>query len=102
MALTLTATVSGTPNEDDFRAARFIVDQENERRAAADPVETSLPDGTNAELRDSYEVMLGQILDRAHASYIEQSDVATLRDAKALWKDATDAQRQAALAALQS
>ena len=86
----------------DIRAAKYIVDLENARRAAQDPPETPLPAGNNAEYGTSYETMLLVIIANAHESYKKQQAQAeeqseSLRD---LWQIATDAERQAAIAAL--
>ena len=87
---------------DDFRAAQYIIDIENARRAALDPPETPLPVGTNAEVKASYESMLLEIIDRAHNSYKKQASEQALsnNNIKSLWESATDAERQAAIAAL--
>lgn len=100
MALLIEAKVTDTPTQEDKRAAEFIVIQENERRAALDPPEAALPMSTNVELKNSYEIVLAVLLNQAHASYIEQSNVASLRDIRDAWDNATDAQRNAALNAL--
>ena len=87
---------------DDFRAAQYIIDIENARRAALDPPETPLPVGTNAEVKASYESMLLEIIDRAHTSYKKQASEQALANdnIKSLWESATDAERQAAISAL--
>jgi hypothetical protein len=87
---------------DDFRAAQYIIDIENARRAALDPPETPLPDSTNAEVKASYESMLLEIIDKAHTSYKKQASEQALANdnIKSLWESATDAERQAAITAL--
>jgi hypothetical protein len=100
MPLIIEAKVTDTPTQEDKRAAEYIVTQENARRAALDPPEDPLPMSTNGELKNSYEVVLTAILVGAHASYINQSDVASLAEIKALWGPASDAQRNAARSAL--
>lgn len=89
-------------NAADSDAATYIVEAENERRAAADPPETPLPYATGAELKASYLAMLESIIDRAHASYQKQSATKKLEteNVKTLWQTATEAQRAAAVAAL--
>ena len=86
----------------DRKAVRFIVDAENARRAALDPPETPLLTGSASEYKASYEEILKETLERAHASYIDQAGdkELTARDVRTLWRGATDAQRDAAVAAL--
>ena len=71
-------------------AAKFIVDSENEKRAAF------------AELVPSYLAILEATLDRAHVNYIIQQ--ATQQSATdqldARWLQASEAERNAALTAL--
>lgn len=87
---------------NDFRAAQYIIDIENARRAALDPPETPLPVGTNAEVIASYESILLEIIDKAHNSYKKQASEQALsnNNIKFLWESATDAERAAAIAAL--
>jgi hypothetical protein len=89
-------------NADDFRAAKYIIDIENAKRAALDPPETPLPVGTNAEVKASYESMLLKIIDEAHNSYKKQASEQALsnNNIKTLWESATDAERAAAITAL--
>lgn len=101
MPLNITVNLQGSPSEDDILAAQHIIFQENARRAAADPVEEPLPITPVPQLANSYESMLVKIIEKAHASYIEQALEKSLReDTATLWKNATAAQRQAAIAAL--
>jgi|DEB0MinimDraft_6_1074348.scaffolds.fasta_scaffold59451_2 hypothetical protein len=88
--------------EKDADAANLIVDQENERRAALDPPEAPLPKSNNAELKASYETVLSATLLSAHMSYQKQAAEKKSQDAdaKTLWENATNAQRDAAIAAL--
>lgn len=97
----IAAQVTGTLDQIDRRAMLAKVNEENARRASLTPLGTPLAVSTNAELRTSYEVVLGTVLNDIHANNISQSDVATLQDIRALWPNATDQQRAAALAALQ-
>lgn len=85
----------------DLRAAKYIVDLENVRRAAADPPETLLPAANNAEYASSYETMLLVIVARAHESYKKQQAEAELatQDIRSIWENATDAQRAAMITA---
>jgi hypothetical protein len=96
--LTLTVNFTGAPNQYDAKAARFMVDQENAKGGS------QLPTTPAAALKASYLTVLGQVVMSAHQSYIEQALEAesTELDVRALWKNATDAQRAAALAALQN
>ena len=105
MAITLTVDFTGSPTEQDIRGAKRIIRLENERRAAdldenGDPLLPPLPDSTSAELKSSYLGLLEAIITNAHASYIKQDDAASVEEAKTLWQSATNAQRQAAIAAM--
>ena len=102
MALSITTNITGTPNELDRRAARLIVARENARRAALDPPGTALLVGNDAQLAASYITVLNALLASSHASYVEQASREAYDNAKAIWDAATDAQRAAALAALQA
>lgn len=96
------ANVTGSADEEDRRAIKLLIDQENARRAALDPPGTPLPDSTAAERKASYESVLALLLASAHASYIAQAgDRVLLSQLKPLWQAANDAKRAAALAALQ-
>ena len=88
--------------EKDADAAKLIVTQENNRRAEAEPPEAELPMETIGELKASYEVCLEEIILKAHMSYQKQAAEALSQsqDAKQLWEDATNAQREAAITAL--
>lgn len=99
--IVIAAQVTGTADEEDRRAFQFVVDQENARRAALTPPGTPLPASTVAERRTSYELILQPRLVDWHRSNINESDIATLAQIRALWPTATDAKRNAALAALQ-
>ena len=95
---------SGTPNDFDKRGATLIVEQENARRLTdvdenGDPLLPPLPYGTGAELKASYLGILLNTVNKAHASYVNQASTAD-QIVKELWKEATDAERQAALTAL--
>ena len=100
-AVTFTTNVVGTPDEQDRRAFRLIVDNENARRAALTPPGTPLPASTAAERKSSYEIVLAQTVLSAHKSYIDQaSDLVATVELKKRFLIATDAQQAAALAAL--
>lgn len=105
MALDITISIAGTPSEIDIRSAQDQVNRENARRLIdldenGDPKLPQLPDGNLGQLASSYTWVLENVINRAHASYAEQSDEEKFRDAKARWDAATDAQREAALAQL--
>ena len=93
---------TGTTTENDIAAARFIIDSENVRRAAIDPPESPLPTGNSAEIKASYLTILAEIVTKAHNSYIIQAGNKSEEEANvgSLWKEATQAQRDAAIAAL--
>jgi hypothetical protein len=98
-AITFTVTFTGSPDDFDVRGATRIVELENAKRTADGDVLPQLPLATDSQLKASYLEMLEAIITKAHANYIVQaSDVETsVRD---LWKNATDAERAAALTAL--
>jgi len=83
-------------------AAKFIVDSENEKRAAAEPPIDPLPVTPWASLKASYLTVLGNTLDRAHKNYIEQqaSKQAADDELDSRWLEGGEAERTAALAAL--
>ena len=95
-------TLQSGETEKDADAARLIVTQENNRRAEASPPESALPMGTVGELKASYEICLEGIVLAAHVSYQKQAAEALSleQDAKQLWEDASNAQREAAITAL--
>lgn len=96
----LEARVIGAISQADRRAMLFVINADNVRRAAQDPPIDALPFADAPQIRSSYAIVQTALLISAHASYIEQSDVATLQDIRARWQNATDQQRAAALAAL--
>ena len=93
--------VTGTLDTEDRRAMLFIVNQENARRAALTPPGEQLSVADNTAIRTSYQTAQTSVLVAAHSSYIQQSNIASLADIRAVWDAATDQQRNAALAALQ-
>ena len=99
---TFNVVLQNGESEKDADAAKLIVTQENNRRAEADPVEDALPMGTVGELKASYELCLEKIVLNAHMSYQKQAAEALSQsqDAKQLWEDANNAQREAAITAL--
>ena len=102
MPLSITTNITGTANELDRRGARLMVARENARRAALVPPGTVLPVGNDAQLAASYRSVLDALLAVSHASYVEQASQESYGNARAIWDAATDAQRAAALAALQA
>lgn len=100
--LAFTVNVSGSPSENDKLAATKIVEEENARRALEEPPGTPLPYATLQELAASYETVLASIVEKAHNGWAESAKREALESTvKDLWLNATDAQRQAAIAALQ-
>jgi hypothetical protein len=99
---TFNVVLQNGETEKDADAAKLIVNQENARRAELDPPEDALPMSNTAELKASYEWCLEQTVLKAHESYQKQAAEALSleADAKQLWEDATNAQRQAAITAL--
>lgn len=102
MAVSISVQAIGAFTPEDRRGMIYVIEKENARRAALDPPGTPLPLSDNIEIRNSYEVVTTATMQAAHDSYIEQSNVASLRDVRTVWDAATDAQRNAALAALTS
>lgn len=99
----VTITAPGGLTEADKLAAIDQVEKENVRRAALETPLPALPYATLQELADSYETLASQILNNAHNDYKRQAAEEDLNELKAqldaLWRDATDADRQAAIAA---
>ena len=114
MALEWQVGFTGTPGDHDIDAATLIIgnknaeiEAENERRAALDPPEDPLPLlplETTAELKASYLSVLAEIVETAHNDYARQAAEQQEQEAnvKELWRDASPAQRAAAIAALQA
>ena len=99
---TFNVVLQNGESEKDADAAKLVVTQENNHRAEADPVEDALPMGTIGELKASYELCLEKIILDTHMNYQKQAAEALSQslDAKQLWEDATNAQREAAITAL--
>ncbi len=73
-AITWSSTnFSGAPDDEDRRAAHFLIRVENARRAALDPPGTPLPSSTGAELKASTLTVMDQILTNAWTSYVQQA-----------------------------
>ena len=98
MPLNLTSAISGTPTENDKRAAIYAIDQKNASLAAG---ETPLPKGNNTQIAASYKTILDQHLQYMHSHNLVTSNQVTAEQIKQAWDNATDQQRAAALAALQ-
>lgn len=83
-------------------AAKYIVDSENKKRAAAKPPIEPLPIAPWEELKASYLTVLGNTLDRAHENYIEQQANQQASDDKLnlRWLEGGESQRAAALSQL--
>lgn len=101
---TMVAVVQWTGNADqeDRRAMELEIGRENARRASLNPPLAALPLSTSAERKSSYETLFVPKVTAAHQASIAESNVTTLADIKSVWSIGTDAQRAAALAALQS
>lgn len=92
--------VTGTIDVEDRRAMYLEITRENARRAALDPPLEPLGMADNVERRASYELIRTERERAAHLSAIVDSNVATLAEIRTAWNAASDAQRNAALAAL--
>ena len=99
-----TVTFTGADPNADADAALFRIDAENARRAALDPPVDPLPNGTNAEVKSSYETCLALDLDRSHASFATQaaSNQSSAQNIRERWRISTRAQREAAAAELET
>ena len=86
----------------DELAAQFIVDSENEKRAAQDPPVDPLPVTPFAALVTSYLTVLEATLDRAQISYISQqaTQQSNADQLGARWLEGGETERAASLAAL--
>ena len=111
-AITFSVDFTGTPDEYDRAGAQFVIDSENARITAANeqaaqedppgPQLPLLPDSTAGEIKTSYLGQLTKAIDNAHDNYVKaarQNELET--QVRSAWTNATDAQRAAALAALQ-
>jgi hypothetical protein len=101
-AFTFAITASGTADQEDKNAALYAIGVENARRAALDPPVAALPFGTNPEIKSSYQTVLSTVASDIHAHNIAQSNSSVVQQFRTLIPIATDAQRAAALAALQA
>jgi len=83
-------------------AAKFIVDNENEKRAAQDPPVDPLLVTPWADLKASYLTVLTSTIQHAHENYIkQQADKQANEDQLSLrWLEGGEAERTAALAQL--
>lgn len=100
--------VTGSADQEDRLAMELAINEENARRAiynaglpVGDTPLAMLPLSTAGERKSSYETTMSAKLAEMHRALIVRSDVATLADVRALWSQATDAKRAAAIAALQ-
>ena len=99
-----TVEISEPLNAADGQAARMIVEEENERRAALEIPEPALPLSPDAELVGAYELVLErEVLPNAHASYVRQAaDIAIkAQEINTRWEISDDNQREAAAAQLE-
>lgn len=92
--------VTGTIDVEDRRAMDLEIGRENARRAALNPPLDPLPMADNTQRRSSYEIIRTERERAAHLASIVDSNVATLAEIRVAWNNATDQQRNAALAAL--
>ena len=83
-------------------AAKFIVDKENEKRAAQEPPVDPLPVEPWADLKASYLTVLTATIQSAHENYIKQQADKQAADDELTerWMVGGEADRAAALAAL--
>lgn len=95
MALSIAVDITGSPEGNDVEAATLAVESYNEANG------TTLPTRPLGQLATSYETVQAALLTAAHADYARQAaDKALEADVKTLWRNATDQQRAAAVAAL--
>ena len=83
-------------------AAQFIVDAENEKRAAFEPPIDPLPVAPFAALVDSYLIVLSATITRAHENYIVQqaAQQSAIDKLDQRWLEGGSADREASLAQL--
>ena len=83
-------------------AAKFIVDNENEKRSQAEPPVEPLPVTPWADLKASYLTVLTATIQSAHENYIkQQADKQAADDElEVRWLEGGETERAAALAAL--
>ena len=83
-------------------AAKFIVDNENEKRASQEPPVDPLPITPWADLKASYLTVLTATIQSAHENYIkQQADQQAAEDElNTRWLEGGEAERAAALAQL--
>lgn len=98
MALSFTVNVDlSNIKAADSRAAKRMVDEENQRRQDAATDEEPavlLPLSTNQELLDSYKTVLEEyIIPNAHQSYIKQANDAVNANVNSAYNAATESQR---------
>lgn len=87
----------------DTQAAIYYIEQENLRRAALIPPGTPLPMATAQEQKQSYEIVLTDILKAAHLGHLTiaaENNATSKQIHQALKNSPTQAQLNAALAAL--
>lgn len=83
-------------------AAKFIVDNENEKRLAADPPLPVLPVTPWADLKASYLTVLTATIQSAHLNYIKQQADKQAADDEldVRWLEGGESERAAALSSL--
>jgi len=103
--MTTTVTIQAPFTETDKPAALRAIATHNNGQPNDDEGNPTnqLPSDTNAEIKASYETILAE---RAMGFHAHQTQMAAEEEfkysAKTLWRDATEEQRDAAIAALQS
>jgi hypothetical protein len=90
MALSLTTTVGGSPTQVDKRAALYAINQENNRRAAENPLGTPLAKSTNAQIAASYKTILDEVLTDVHSHNLNQANEAERSATATAYNNATD------------
>ena len=98
MALSFTVNVDTSSHDvSDRRAAKRMVEEENQRRtdAATDEVPAVLlPLSNNQELLASYKTVLEEyILPNAHVSYIDQAEKQANASVKDAYRSASESQK---------
>lgn len=94
--------ITGTPTDADKEVALARIAEENARRAALTPPGAVLPTSTNVEIRNSYEQYWAYVQLQAHLGWMPvEAEKAMRTDLGPRWQISSNAQRLAALAALQ-
>ncbi len=103
--MTIDVTLTAPFSDTDKRGARRRIGRHNAAQPADDDgnPNNQMPSDTDAELKAGYELLLIADNEAHHAHEVDlASREAYALDAKALWREASPAQRTAAIAALQA